>query len=259
MGDDRDTGRGEGRGEGDPGRFRDPLLYDVESPWGLDDEFYLALARRVGGPVLDLGCGTGRLARAIAKAGIPVTAVDPSPEALELARGLSGSLPVEWVQGDSPTIELGRRFRLALMTGHAFQSLLTEGDQNAAFARVYAHLLPRGTFAFELRNPAARSGDAGPGARPWRSYRDLLGRWVDVTVLSRWDEGGRVERLSVTRTRRDTGAVERSRIALRHTDVSDVNLLLLRHGFSVLTQHGDWTEGPLTPESPAVVSVCQAF
>ena len=61
--------------------FDDALLasvYDDHNPWAASDEFYLGLAREIGGAVLDLGCGTGRLACRIAAAGLEVVGADPA-------------------------------------------------------------------------------------------------------------------------------------------------------------------------------------
>ena len=66
--------------------FTKPALYDAENQWDADDDFYLALAQRVGGPVLDVACGTGRLARAMAQSGLQVTGMDIMPVMLEWAR-----------------------------------------------------------------------------------------------------------------------------------------------------------------------------
>ena len=60
--------------------FTNPALYDAENRWDVADDFYLALAQQVGGPVLDIACGTGRLARAIAQTGLHVTGMDIMPE-----------------------------------------------------------------------------------------------------------------------------------------------------------------------------------
>ena len=69
--------------------FTNPVLYDAENHWSTDDDFYLVLTQQVGGPVLDVACGTGRLARAIAQAGLQVTGMDIMPAMLERARALS--------------------------------------------------------------------------------------------------------------------------------------------------------------------------
>jgi 2-polyprenyl-3-methyl-5-hydroxy-6-metoxy-1,4-benzoquinol methylase len=65
--------------------FTNPALYDAENQWDADDAFYLALAQRVGGPVLDVACGTGRLARAMAQRGLQATGLDIMPVMLEWA------------------------------------------------------------------------------------------------------------------------------------------------------------------------------
>ena len=104
--------------------FRHPELYDAENRWDADDDFYLQLARRIGGPVLDVACGTGRLTRAIAEAGLNVTGVDMMLPMLERARQLSAHLAISWVHADCRTLTLPQRFKLAVMTGHAFQNLL---------------------------------------------------------------------------------------------------------------------------------------
>lgn len=61
--------------------FEDPFfasLYDYFNAWDDCDEFYLGLAREIGGPVLDLGCGTGMLACRIAQEGLEVVGADPA-------------------------------------------------------------------------------------------------------------------------------------------------------------------------------------
>src|SRR5262245_24530402 len=78
--------------------FTNPALYDAENHWGAADDFYLALAQQVGGPVLDVACGTGRLAHAMAQTGLHVTGMDIMPAMLERARAVAPQLPITWVQ-----------------------------------------------------------------------------------------------------------------------------------------------------------------
>ena len=103
-------------------------LYDAFNPWGPGDDFYLALARKLGGPVLDLGCGTGMLACRIAEEITPVTGVDPAEGMLHIARSRPGAERVEWIKGDARTLDLKRHFSLIYLTGHAFQVFLTDAD-----------------------------------------------------------------------------------------------------------------------------------
>src|SRR5215207_4365133 len=88
-------------------------LYDldlVEDPGDLD--LYLALATRTGGPILELGCGTGRIAVPLAAAGHDVTAVDIDPAMLERARrraeqaGAAARSRIEFVEADLLGLEL---------------------------------------------------------------------------------------------------------------------------------------------------------
>src|SRR5579871_427815 len=103
-------------------------LYDAFNPWGPGDDFYLGLARQGGGPVFDLGCGTGMLASRIAAEVSPVVGADPAKAMLQIARARSGAERVEWIEADATKLDLGRRFKLIYLTGHAFQVFLTDGD-----------------------------------------------------------------------------------------------------------------------------------
>ena len=99
LGADRRYGRGVRHAE-----FRDPRLvtvYDAECPWSRDDDFFLAVVDSVADQnrVLDLGCGTGRLALVMAAAGYPVTGVDPSRASVAAARSKPGAERVTWIEG----------------------------------------------------------------------------------------------------------------------------------------------------------------
>src|SRR5690606_2390323 len=95
--------------------------YDPLCPPGADTDFYERLAAPPPRSVLDLGCGTGRLALQLARAGHRVTGVDPAVRMLEVARQNDLDGRVEWLEGDARSFSLDSTFDLVVMTGHAFQ------------------------------------------------------------------------------------------------------------------------------------------
>ncbi|WP_241154344.1 class I SAM-dependent methyltransferase [Staphylospora marina] len=135
-----------------------PEYYDWTST-GLDRDvtYYVELAKQSGGPVLDLGCGTGRISLAIARAGIPVTGLDLSPAMLDRARKKSGEMKlddrIEWVEGDMTSFDLKRKFPLIIIPYRSFLHLLTVRDQVEALKRIHAHLADDGLLAFNIFVP----------------------------------------------------------------------------------------------------------
>ena len=206
--------------------------------------------------MLDVACGTGRLTRAIAEAGIAITGVDLMVPMLTHARQLAGDLPIAWHQADCRTMQLRQRFRLALMTSHGFQHLLTNADQDAFLATVYAHLEEGGRFAFETRNP----GDSDwhdTDWEKWRTFTDPAGQTVDVWMRSIYDQPNLLEHIELRRTIQATGATVESQITLRYTGVEELNMRLAAHGFTVVEQYGNWMPHPLIYDSPEIITVCQ--
>ena len=251
------TDRAENVGFSDYIEYTGAEDYDSENIWGADDDFYLALAKEIGGPVLDVACGTGRLTRAIAAAGIETVGIDLGQEMLERAKSLDTAGAVTWIFGDVRTMHLNRRFRLILMTSHAFQHMITAADLEAFLARVREHLEPDGVFAFETRDYTAKSFGGSEEPTLWRSYQDANGRWIDVLIGARFDSATGIEQLEEIRIVRATGERERLTFALRYIPVADLNELLRANGFRVMHQYGDWHKGPVGPTQPEVITICR--
>jgi SAM-dependent methyltransferase len=231
--------------------------YDHENVWGADDDFYLALAKEIGGPVLDVACGTGRLTRAIAAAGFETVGIDLGREMLDRARSLDTDGAVEWIFDDVRTMELNRRFRLILMTSHGFQHMITAADLEALFARIREHLESEGVFAFETRDYTAKTFGGSEEPTLWRSYQDADGRWVDVLIGARFDESTGIEHLKEIRVVRESGEREHLTFALRYIPVNELNELLRTQGFEIVGQYGDWNKGPVGPAQPEVITICR--
>src|SRR5713226_6852113 len=100
-------------------------FYDLDTVEVVDDlPFWTSLARRTGGPVLEIGCGTGRVLVPLAQAGFDVVGIDVSPAMLAIAREKINAADVggrvELVLADALTMRLGRRFPLALVALNSF-------------------------------------------------------------------------------------------------------------------------------------------
>lgn len=128
-------------------------LYDMDSPWSPDRDFYLSLAGKPPWQILDLGCGTGLLCDAYAAKGHKVTGVDPARSMLDVAREKPHGRNIEWIESSAQDYRADKRFDLIIMTGHAFQVLLAPEDIGATFNGMKRHIKPGGLIVFETRNP----------------------------------------------------------------------------------------------------------
>lgn len=129
-------------------------LYDLDSPWSPDREFYLSLAKLPQMDILDMGCGTGLICDAYAKHGHHVVGTDPAPAMLNIAKKKPHGDKIEWVCAGAQDFQSEKRFDLIIMTGHAFQVLLDDDDVIKSFEVMRGHLKPEGVIVFESRKPA---------------------------------------------------------------------------------------------------------
>lgn len=160
-------------------------IYDLDSPWSEDRDFYISLAGHEPRSILDLGCGTGLLCDAYAARGHHVTGVDPSAAMLDIARRKPHGKSVEWVQSPAQSFESGKRFDLIIMTGHAFQVLLDDNDISATFQVMRTHLNDGGLVVFESRNPRV------DWASNWQyemTFETSFGTLRETRHFLHWDE-----------------------------------------------------------------------
>ena len=138
-------------------------LYDLENPWSPSDDFFLAVAnRRPASRLADVGCGTGTLTTAIARAGHRVTAVEPNRSFLEAARSKPGGGTVEWIHGTASDLPTDT-FETVLLTGHVVHAFVDDAEWHELLADLRRALVPDGTLAFDARDPAARGWEAWAG------------------------------------------------------------------------------------------------
>ena len=132
--------------------MRDAIWHDVENgSYAADLPLWRELARRAGGPVLDLGAGTGRVARDLQEEGHPVTALDSDEQLLSVLR--SRSPETEVVTADARRFDLPERFALVLAPMQLVQILGGAAERKGMLTCVHRHLLPGGRFAAAIADP----------------------------------------------------------------------------------------------------------
>lgn len=138
-------------------------FYDYVIPYRDRDDvgFYVEAAKANGGPVLEIGCGTGRILIPTARTGIDITGLDISPRMLHVCRKRLSREPehvqmhvLQLVEGDMRTFDLVQKFKLITIPFRPFQHLLTVEDQCACLERIYQHLDDNGTLILDLFNPS---------------------------------------------------------------------------------------------------------
>jgi SAM-dependent methyltransferase len=167
------------------------VWHDLEcGSYTADLPLWLELATLARGPVLDIGAGTGRVARVLARAGHDVTAVEYDEELLAAARVSDKGLPVAHVRADARALSLERRdFGLCIVPMHTVQLLGPSGRRAEFLRRARAHLRPGGLLACAVLADAepfdCRDGSRAPAPE---SVRAGAVRFVSAPVRVAVDE-----------------------------------------------------------------------
>ena len=158
----------------------DPEIYDAfrPGPGGFqgDVDWYRTKAAAIGGSVLELGAGTGRVTLPIAEAGVQIAALDIDDGMLGKLREKLAALPgdararVSVHHGDMRSFALDETFALVIIPFRAFLHNLTEDDQLACLKCAYEHLHPNGELAFNVFHPSLEfmAAHAGWHQGTWR-------------------------------------------------------------------------------------------
>ena len=253
--------------EGSRSHYLDPAAYEHLYRRRREDvRYYVELARRVGGPVLELACGSGRVSLPIAKAHIDLVGLDVSPEMLAYARERAAMLPerfgkrLRFVEGDVRTFRLRRRFPLVVCAFNSIQHLYGRVDMERFLERVRAHLAPGGLFAFDVLMPEPEFQVMKPGRRWARSpfTHPVTKIRYEYTEAYAHDPIAQVLHIDI-RLAHPTDPDEDVEMLVSHRQFYPQELEALLHwgGFAIVEQYGDFDRSPLGSESPSQVIVCR--
>lgn len=237
--------------------YTDPRLtavYEALNTPGSDDAFYLDLAGAKSQSILDMGCGTGRLACDLAARGHAVTGAEPSTAMLDIARQRSGAQDVMWINSGATDLSIANRFDLIFMTGHVFQVFLRDDEISTALRVLRDHLAPHGRLAFETRNPLVRKWEQWTAEKTTRHIEVTGIGTVQVHQETRSVAGPLVT--YETHFRFPDGDVLVASDTLRFLNYDELATHLHDAGFNEVTWYGGWERSTFTPESPEIIAIC---
>ena len=243
-------------------------FYDLEYRNVTDDlEFYRQFAERCASPILELGCGTGRILTHLGKAGFRVTGVDGSLPMLSIARhNLDQDTRLEHrvhlEEADMRTFSLRTRFRMALCAINSFMHLMTPDDQAACVANVHRHLVPGGLFIVDLFNPdLALLLEGGGRLMLERMLVDPATSTLVTKMVSAWvDRAKQVNHVTYLYDEMaQDGTVKRTvaSISQRYLYRYEMDLLLQKNGFVVENVYGAYDLEDYGPESFKMIFVAR--
>ena len=231
-----------------------------------DVRFYAGLAVESGGPVLELGAGTARVAQAIAKEGIDIVCVEPMEPMLAQARERLARLPrqvrahVELRKGNLESLRLRRRFPLVIAPFNVWMHLYTREQVERGFATVRHHLTRSGRFVFDVLLPDPISLARDPSRRyrggevphPRNGVRYRYGEYFSYDPLTQ------IETIIMDFEHpEDAASSFCTPLTQRQFFPAELEALLHYNGFTIESHTGDFQGKPITAATESQVIVAR--
>ncbi len=209
-------------------------------------DFLAELAR--GGPVLELGIGTGRVAVPLAQRGLQVHGIDLSPQMIARLRSKPEAQTIGVTIGDFATTRVEGTFTLAYLVCNTIMNLTTQDAQVACFQNVAEHLEPGGCFVIEVVLPDLQRLPFGETLRIF----DFSESHIGIDEYDVVNQG----LVSHHYTKRD-GTFEKSWGPFRYVWPSELDLMARLAGMTVRERWSGWQREPFTSVSEKLVGVWQ--
>ena len=236
----------------------------------VDRDFYLDLANEYGGPVLEFGCGTGRITLPLARQGVDVTGMDASHSMLEVLRAKLAKEPAgvrrrtRVVEGDFRTHYLDDQFSLVVIPFRPMQHMYTTEDQLAALQNARRHLADGGILAFDVFNPSFAKILTGIG----EEYLDLEWPAQDGTdrMVRRYFVKDEIDLINLNFSGRfifrlcegDRVLSEEAQpLKMSFYTYPHLKLLFYAAGLESVEEFGSFDRKPIGPEAPEMIFLLQ--
>lgn len=237
-------------------------LYDLEHEDFSDDiEFYLELAELGEGPILELGCGTGRVLLPLVEAGHTVVGIDSSEPMLAAAKERASASTIELISGDMADLDAVQTgpFGMIVASLNSIMHLTTPDQQRAMTSSAWRSLKPGGRLVIDTLNPNVSQ------LNHLLNATHLEGSWVlgDGTTVEKWGHrrAGEDSQIIDTLIWYDQLDADgnlhrtRTRFDLRFVHQSELALLLEIAGFADVDWYGSYELDPWDPESDRIIAI----
>lgn len=222
------------------------------------DPFWRSMVGRFGDPVLELGCGTGRILLELADQGHDVTGIDYSEAMLNRAKEKidARGLDIEVVQADARSFDLGRTFNTILFPANALCHIHTRPDFEGLANCVRKHLNDDGAFVIDVFVPSQVALTRDPEARfPYGKYKHATEK-TDVTYSSVYDNASQINHITMYTKNGDDDPVE-GRLDMRMYYPQELEALLHYNGLPIAERYGTVDLQPFGPGSGRQLIVCR--
>jgi SAM-dependent methyltransferase len=250
---------------GTSAHYEDPAYYAKTYKARTDDvRYYVRLASECGGPVLEYGCGNGRITLPIARAGIEIVGLDRSgPMLADLRQRLRAEAAqvaarVTLHRGDMRRAQIGRRFPLVICPFNAFLHLYERRDIEQFLARARQHLSRAGQFVFDVSVPDAAELARDPRrAFKTPAFRYPTGELVRYAERFDYDRARQILFVSMEFEPMGGGKAWMTPLAHRQFYPEELSALLHYNGFRIIARYGGFERERYDREANVLVVVAR--
>lgn len=223
-----------------------------------DVEFYVDLARQADGPVLEVGCGTGRIFLQLLQAGVDAYGFDISEEMLDVLRQKAadvGMTPQVW-QADMTDFTPEREYALIIVPFRTFLHNITLADQQAALRNFHRALGPEGRLALNFFVPSFDVICESYGEPERRTVTENGDEYVVTDVTAIEDEVAQIVKAERT-VQHDGEVIREASFRLALISKPEFELLLETTGWSGWTGYGGFDREPLEDGAKEMVWIVE--
>ncbi|MFZ2959337.1 MAG: class I SAM-dependent methyltransferase [Candidatus Ozemobacteraceae bacterium] len=234
-------------------------IYDKMNSFSFDLDFYKKWCTHIGGSVLEMCCGTGRLTVPLKKGGLDITGLDMSDSMLQAARikAEKEKLEIPFVKGDIRKFNLKKKFSTVFIPFNSLQNTYSIQEIESVLEEVKNHLEPNGQFIFDIFNPSIHLM-VEREKNDIEAFRFKLDDGNEVVVKERceYDSASQVNRVKWIFKIGDSERVEK--LDMRCFFPLEMDAILKYNGLVVNHKFGSFDEAPFNSKSAKQIYVCQS-